>query len=98
MNTLQVRRSPAEIAAAPDPSWRGLYRAGGISAVLFVVLILAAIVIVVVAPPPLNADGASTLQYIASHKGLYTIEQVLWLPPASLPRLSSWRSSLRSST
>jgi hypothetical protein len=39
-------------------------------------------VMVVIAPPPLSADGASTLQYIASHKGLYTIEQVLWLAPS----------------
>ncbi|HEU0001655.1 MAG TPA: DUF4386 family protein [Ktedonobacteraceae bacterium] len=82
MNTLQVRRSVAETETAPDPSWRGLYRAGGISAMLFVVLLLVAIVIVVVAPPPLNADGATTLQYIASHKVLYIIEQVLWLAPS----------------
>lgn len=79
MNTLQLRRSVAEAEAAPDPSWRSLYRAGGISAVLFVVSVLVAIVIVVIAPPPLSADGATTLQYIASHKVLYIIEQVLWL-------------------
>lgn len=82
MNTLHVRRSAAETEAAPDPSWRGLYRAGGISAVLFVVPILAAIVLIVIAPPPLNADGATTLQYIASHKVLYLIEQILWLAPS----------------
>jgi len=82
MNTLQVRRSTAEIEAAPDQSWKDLYRAGGISAFLFVAFILIAIVLVVVAPPPLNADGATTLQYIASHKVLYIIEQVLWLAPS----------------
>ena len=82
MNTLQVRRSPAETEAAPDPSWRGLYRAGGVSAMLFVVLLLVAIVLTIVAPPPLSADGATTLHYIASHKVLYTIEQVLWLAPS----------------
>ena len=82
MNTLQVRRSPAQTEAAPDPSWKGLYRAGSISAMLFVVLILVAIVLIVIAPPPLNADGATTLQYIASHKVLYTIEQALWLAPS----------------
>jgi hypothetical protein len=37
---------------------------------------------VIVAPPPLSADGTTTLQYIASHKVLYTIEQVLWLAPS----------------
>jgi Domain of unknown function (DUF4386) len=82
MNTLQVRRSPPETEAAPDPSWRGLYRAGGISAVLFVVPILLAIVLIVIAPPPLSADGATTLQYVASHKILYLTEQVLWLAPS----------------
>ena len=82
MNTLQVRRSTAETVAAPDPSWRDLYQAGGISAALFVVSVLAAIVLILVAPPPLNADGATTLQYVASHKVLYTIEQVLWLAPS----------------
>lgn len=79
MHTLQGARSASEVEATPDPSWRGLYQAGGLSAVLFVVSVLVAIVIVVIAPPPLSADGATTLQYIAAHKGLYIIEQVLWL-------------------
>jgi hypothetical protein len=79
MNMLQVRRSAPEAEAAPDPSWRGLYRAGGVSALLFVVLVLAAIALIVIAPPPLNADGATTLQYVASHKVLYIIEQIQWL-------------------
>ena len=79
MNMLQVKKSLAETVAAPDSSWRNLYRAGGVSAMLFVLFVLAAIVIVVVAPPPLNMDGTTTLQYIASHKVLYTVEQALWL-------------------
>lgn len=82
MNTLQVRRSAPETVTTPDPSWRGLYRAGGVSALLFVVLLLVAIAIIVVAPPPLNADGTTTLQYIASHQVLYIIEQILWLAPS----------------
>jgi hypothetical protein len=79
MKTLNVGRSSGETEASTDPSWRSLYRAGGVSAVLFVVLVLVAIVLVVVAPPPLNSDGATTLQYVASHKVLYLIEQALWL-------------------
>jgi hypothetical protein len=82
METLRVERSSGEAVATPDPSWRGLYRAGGVSAVLFVVPILVAIVLYVVAPPPLNADGATTLQYVASHKVLYILEQALWLAPS----------------
>lgn len=82
MKTLNVGRSSGETEASPDPSWRDLYRAGGVSAVLFVALVLVAIVLVVVAPPPLNSDGATTLQYVASHKVLYLIEQALWLAPS----------------
>jgi hypothetical protein len=82
MATLRVQRSSGEAEASPDASWRGLYRAGGVSAMLFVVLVLISIVGVVVAPPPLNSDGAATLQYIASHKLLYIIEQALWLAPS----------------
>ena len=82
METLNVGRSSEEAVAGPDPSWGGLYRAGGVSAVLFVVLTIVAIVLVVVAPPPLNSSGATTLQYIASHKVLYIIEQALWLAPS----------------
>jgi hypothetical protein len=48
MQTLHVGGSSGEAEAAPDPSWRGLYRAGGVSAVLFVVLVLVALVLVVV--------------------------------------------------
>lgn len=82
MNTLQTRRSTGETQASPDPSWRGLYRAGGISAFLFVVPILVNIVLLLVAPPLLNGDGATTLQYVASHKALYLLEQILWLAPS----------------
>lgn len=82
MNTLQVGRSPEKIETSPDSSWRDLYRAGGVSAILFVVPVLVAIVLVVVAPPPVNADGATMLQYVASHKVLYVIEQILWLAPS----------------
>lgn len=82
MSTLQGARSPVEAQAAPDLSWSSLYRAGGIAAAQFVVSVLVAIVIVVITPPPLSADGATTLQYIASHKLLYIIEQVLWLAPS----------------
>src|SRR5437762_10312591 len=82
METMSVKRSSGEAEASPDPSWSDLYRAGGVSAVLFVVLVLVALVLVVVAPPPLNSDGATTLQYVASHKVLYIIEQVLWLAPS----------------
>jgi hypothetical protein len=36
---------------SPDPSWKGLYLAGSVSALLFVVLNVAAIVILAIIPP-----------------------------------------------
>jgi hypothetical protein len=67
--------------AGPDPSWRLLYRIGGVSAWIFVVMIVAAIVIAVATPPPPTAGGTATLSYIAAHRSLYIVEQQLWLVP-----------------
>jgi hypothetical protein len=71
-------------AVRPDPSWRSLYRAGGWCGILAVLPYLAAIVVVSIEPPPIDAGGAETLQYIADHRALYLIEQVLWLAPGAL--------------
>jgi hypothetical protein len=60
-----------------------LYQAGGLSGLIIVVPYLAAIVLVSIAPPPL-AGGAETLEYVASHKVLYMIEQMLWVAPGVL--------------
>jgi hypothetical protein len=83
--TLPKARTPSgEAASRPDPSWRSLYKAGGLSGILIVVPYLVAIVLVSVAPPPLESSGDETLRYIASHKWLYVIEQVLWSAPGVL--------------
>lgn len=74
------RRSPAGVANAPDPSWRGLYRAGSISAILFVALNIIAIVLDFTAPPPVSG-GAATLEFIAENRTIYILEQLLWLVP-----------------
>jgi hypothetical protein len=84
MTTSEARTPLAEVARRPDPSWRSLYRAGGVSGILIVVPYLVAIVLVSVAPPPLESSGDTTLQYIASHRWLYIIEQVLWSAPGVL--------------
>jgi hypothetical protein len=76
MKTLQIGRSPAEAKASPDPLWRGLYRAGGVSAALFVVLVLVPLVLIFTTPQPPVSGGAATLEYIASHKPIYLIELV----------------------
>ena len=84
MNTLHVGRSVGESSASPDPSWKGLYRAGGVSGVLFVVLTIVSIVLVFIKPMQPSSGGAATLKNIASNRSLYILKQVLWLGPSAL--------------
>jgi hypothetical protein len=86
METLRVERSSREAVAAPDPSWRGLYRAGWISAALFVVLVIVPLVLIFTTAQPPVSGGAATLQYIASHKPVYLIELVSFVG-LSLPAM-----------
>jgi hypothetical protein len=79
--------TPQKTATVADPSWRTLYRAGGVSGMLIVIPYLTAILLVSIAPPPLDASGGDTLEYVASHRWLYGVEQVLWLAPAVLAML-----------
>jgi hypothetical protein len=67
--------------AGPDPSWRLLYRVGGVSAWLFVGMLVAAIVLAITTPAPPTADGTATLNYIAAYRTLYIVHQQLWLVP-----------------
>jgi Domain of unknown function (DUF4386) len=90
MATLNVGKLSAEVS--PDPSWKGLYRAGGISAMLFFVLNFVLLIMFdLITPRPPNTgevgslpSGADTLQYIASHKPVFIIEQVLFVGPTIL--------------
>src|SRR5437763_1997469 len=86
MNTLHIERSPGEASASPDPSWRGLYRVGGVSAALYVVLIIIPLVLLNTTPLPPLSGGAAMLQYIASHKPVYIIELVSFVG-LSLPAM-----------
>lgn len=86
METLHVRRPLGEVAAGPDPSWRDLYRAGSVSAALYVVLIIVPMVLLIIMPQPPLSGGAATLQYIASHKPVYIIELVSFVG-LSLPAI-----------
>jgi hypothetical protein len=67
--------------AGPDPSWRLLYRIGGVSAWIFVAMTVAAIALAIATPPPPTAGGTATLSYIAAHRTLYILYQQLWLVP-----------------
>ncbi len=76
METLHGERSSGEAQTSPDPSWRGLYQAGGISAALFVVLVIVPLALIFTTPQPPISGGAATLHYIALHKPVYLIELV----------------------
>ncbi len=83
METLSVERSSGEVVAGPDRSWSGLYRAGGVSVVLYIVLgLIAPVVLLFTMPSAPSAGGAATLQYIASNRLGYIIEQVLFSVPS----------------
>lgn len=59
----------------PDMSWRPLYRAGGVAALLYVLLVLVPVVLVIAAPLP-PTEGRAVLEYVAAHKVLYLTELV----------------------
>ena len=61
--------------ARPDMSWRALYRAGGVSALLFVLLVVVPVALVFLAPLP-PTEGAPLLEYIAEHKAVYLTQLV----------------------
>src|SRR5437764_14942051 len=84
METTTVRRTSREAVTSPDPSWRDLYRAGGVSAFLYIVLLIVPIVLIFTTPQPPISGGAATLQYIASNKVVYITELVLFLAPSVL--------------
>jgi Domain of unknown function (DUF4386) len=90
MGMLSVARSSGEAVAGPDPSWRALYRAGGVSAVLFVVLTIVSLVLAFVTPQPQSSGGSlmlpggvATLQYIASHRSVFILDQILFVGPVA---------------
>lgn len=82
-----TRKSMREAISRPDPSWKDLYRVGGVSALLYVLLYLVAIGLVFALPLPPTSGGEATLQYIADNRFIYIVEQVLWLVPSVLAML-----------
>jgi hypothetical protein len=90
METFIVESAPADSRASPetgpDPSWRDLYRAGAVSATLFVLLIIVPVVLINSAPLPPSVGGAAVLQYIADHQAVYIAELVAFVG-LSLPAM-----------
>jgi hypothetical protein len=69
---------PQDRLAAVGGSWRRLYVAGGVAAVVYVVLVLVPIVLVFVAPVP-PVEGRAVLDFIAAHQALYLAELVCFV-------------------
>ena len=87
--TVMVQQSLAKAVADPDPSWRGLYRAGGVSAILYVLLaVTVPAVQVFTAQYDFKMDGPTLLQFIASHRLWWMTLQTLVLGTSLLAIVS----------
>lgn len=62
-----------------DPSWRGLYLAASLCALLFAVLVAAALVVLAAAPPVPARGGAAVLGYIVAHKAAYLAQLICFV-------------------
>ncbi len=71
--------------SAVDPTWRSLYRAGGISVAIYIILgMIVPAVLLLSSSYDAGMDGIATLEYIASHKSWWIIIQALTLGPSVL--------------
>jgi hypothetical protein len=84
METLSARKVAQAATTGPDPSWKDLYRIGGISAMLYVAIYLLGIIFIFAIPLPPTSGGAAILDYIASNRTIYLIQQIMWLGPSVL--------------
>lgn len=84
MATLTIEKPSIQSAAGIDPSWRDLYRAGGIAAILFTLLSITDAVVVFILPPPPSSGGIATLEYIIANRPGYIILQALLVGPVVL--------------
>ena len=67
--TAAVQPSTDSALAGPDPSWHGLYRAGGITAILYVVLSLVVPTVqIFVAQYDFSMDGPTLIEFISTHQ------------------------------
>lgn len=71
-------------ASERDSSWVDLVKLGGVSAILAGLLTILATALVFVMPFPPTSGGTATLEYIASNRSAYIIEQILYNVPGIL--------------
>jgi len=81
-DVLGAAASRADRPWCSDPAWGPLYRAGALSAALAVIAYATALVIVAVTSPPPTSGGAEVLEYVATHRTVYIVRQLLWLTPS----------------
>lgn len=74
--------APTGRSRTPDPAWAPLYRAGAISAGLAVIAYAAALIILAATSAPPTSGGARVLEFIAAHRTIYIVRQLLWLTPS----------------
>src|SRR5512142_1200278 len=84
MRTASIEPARGAAAVGADPSWRELYRVGGIAALLSFLLYVVATVLTFLVPAAPTSGAAAILEYIAANRSVYMLEQVLWLVPSVL--------------
>lgn len=84
MTTLSVSRPVGATAPGPDPAWSTLYWVGGVSGLLAGVIYIIAVILIFTTPSPPVSGGVATLEFIAAHRSLYILKQILWLSPSVL--------------
>ena len=67
-----------------DGAWSPLFRAGGLSAAAAVVLYSVALVVVAISPSSPEPGGAAALEFVAAHRTVYLVRQLLWISPSLL--------------
>ena len=70
---------------SPDPAWGLLYRAGALAAALAGGAYAAALVLLAATTAPPPSGGVQVLEFIATHRTVYIIRQLLWLTPSLRP-------------
>ena len=84
-----IQKPVEEFNTGPDPSWRGLYRAGGISANLYIILgLIVPTIFILSAQYDFNMDGATLLRFISSNKAWWITLQTLVLGTSVLAIVS----------
>ena len=87
--TAMAQSSVEKVVTNPDSSWRGLYRAGGVSAILYALLaVIVPTVQVLTVQYDFKMDGPTLLQFIAAHRLWWMILQTLVLGTSILAIIS----------